>query len=89
MQAARADKRALVFYWGDIDKFGHVHGCDSQVDAALEETDTQLRRLAERLPADASLTVTADRGMVDIPFADRIDLAPGMPELDDGVVAIN
>ena len=89
VRAVRAEQRALVFlYWGDIDKFGHVHGCDSpEWTAALEEADTQLRRLAEQLPADASLTVTADHGMVDIPFADRIDLARDA-ELDEGVGAI-
>lgn len=84
----RRHPRGLVYlYWGDIDKAGHECGCDSpQWTAALEEADTELRRLAEQLPADTSLHVTADHGMVDVPFEQRTDLA-GDPELDAGILA--
>ena len=41
----------------------------------MEEVDAELRRLAERLPAHASMHVTADHGMVDVPFGQRLDLA--------------
>lgn len=80
---------ALVYlYWGAIDKTGHEFGCESpQWTVELEETDRELRRLAERLPPGCSMTITADHGMVDIPFADRIDLGAD-PELADGVRAI-
>ncbi|MBK6887494.1 MAG: alkaline phosphatase family protein [Tetrasphaera sp.] len=82
-------QQALAYlYWGDIDKAGHETGCDSLPwTRALEEADTHLGRLAERLPADASLHVTADHGMVDVPFDQRIDLATDR-ELDAGIVAI-
>lgn len=73
----RAHPGALVYlYWGDIDKAGHELGCAStKWTTMLEEADAHLRRLAEQLPGDTALHVTADHGMVDVPFADRIDLA--------------
>lgn len=72
-----AGRGGLVYvYWGDLDKAGHVHGCDSwEWTQELESVDTFARRLAEGLPRDALLAVTADHGMVDVPFADRLDLA--------------
>lgn len=84
----RRHDRALVYlYWGDIDKAGHEAGCDSpQWVAALEEADAQLGRLAGQLPADTCLHVTADHGMVDVPFDQRVDLAADR-ELDAGIVA--
>jgi hypothetical protein len=67
----------LVYvYWGDLDKAGHVHGAGSwEWTQELEQVDAFARRLAEGLPRDALLAVTADHGMVDVPFADRLDLA--------------
>lgn len=84
--AVRREPRVLVYlYWGEVDKVGHTFGCDSpQWGVALEEVDAALRRLAEQLPAHASLHVTADHGMVDVPFEQRIDLA-GDPELAAGL----
>ena len=84
--ALRAQPRSLVYlYWGDIDKIGHVHGSDSrQWVEELEEVDAQLARLATLLPADTSLHVTADHGMVDVPLDARPDLAADA-ELDAGV----
>jgi hypothetical protein len=72
-----AGRGGLVYvYWGDLDKAGHVHGCDSwEWTQELESVDAFARRLAEGLPRDALLVVTADHGMVDVPFADRLDLA--------------
>lgn len=77
LSALRADPRALVYlYWGDLDRTGHVHGCDSwQWGDELEHVDRELRRLAGRLPDDCSLTVVADHGMVDIPLDARTDVA--------------
>lgn len=76
----------LVYvYWGEVDKAGHLHGCDSwQWTQELELVDTYARRLAEGLPRDALLVVTADHGMVDVPFDERIDLAHE-PDLNAGV----
>ena len=74
--AVRATTRSLVYlYWGDVDKIGHVHGCQSwQWGDEVESVDSALRQLAARVPDDTSVVVTADHGMVDVPFADRIDL---------------
>ncbi len=75
--AVRASRRALVYlYWGDLDKVGHVHGCESwQWGDELEAVDVGLRDLARRVPDDTAVYVTADHGMVDAPHALRIDLA--------------
>nr|WP_306302368.1 nucleotide pyrophosphatase/phosphodiesterase family protein [Kineosphaera limosa] len=84
----RADQpsRALVYlYWGELDKVGHVHGCDSwQWGDELESLDRELAGLARRLPRETSLYVTADHGMVDVPFEHRLDVAHE-PDLDAGV----
>jgi hypothetical protein len=77
LAAVRSAPRALVhLYWGELDKIGHVHGCDSwQWGDELESVDRELARLAARLPDDCSLTVTADHGMVDSPHDLRLDVA--------------
>lgn len=74
---ARTGMPSLTYlYWGDLDKVGHVHGCDSwQWGDELETIDRQLARLADGLPSDCSLTITADHGMVDVPMHHRLDLA--------------
>jgi hypothetical protein len=84
--AARATKSALVYlYWGDVDRTGHQYGCDSlQWGEAVEHLDAELRRLRASLPADTSLTVTADHGMVDVPDAAKTDIATDA-ELRDGI----
>ncbi|MDE9366797.1 alkaline phosphatase family protein [Luteipulveratus sp. YIM 133132] len=77
LSAVRKDSRALVYlYWGELDRTGHVHGCQSrQWGEELEHIDRELRRLSDRLPRDCSLTVVADHGMIDIPMDARIDVA--------------
>lgn len=77
--AVRSAPRTLVYvYWGDVDKVGHVHGCDSYAwTDELEAVDLAVRTLAARLPADALLLVTADHGMVDVPADGRLDLGAG------------
>lgn len=84
--AVRRTHRSLVYlYWGDVDKVGHVYGCQSwQWGDEVESVDRALARLADLVPDDTSIVVTADHGMVDIPHADRIDLAHE-PELMQGV----
>lgn len=95
-QGVRATLRALAtmqrgiayLYWGELDRSGHMFGVDStEWITELENVDAELRRLAERLPGHTSLTITADHGMVDVPFADRLDLATD-PQLADGIRAI-
>jgi hypothetical protein len=77
LAAVRASKRALVYlYWGELDKVGHVHGCQSwEWGEELELIDRGIARLAAGVPSDTSVQVTADHGMVDAPHALRIDLA--------------
>jgi hypothetical protein len=77
VRAVRASRRSLVYvYWGDLDKVGHVHGCQSwEWGEELSRIDEAVRRLTEGLPSDATLHVTADHGMVDVAMADRLDLA--------------
>lgn len=85
-RACAATRRSLVYlYWGDVDRSGHQHGCQSwQWGEAVELLDAELRRLRAVLPADASLTVTADHGMVDVPDSGKTDVARDA-ELRDGV----
>jgi hypothetical protein len=84
--AVRESKRSLVYlYWGEVDKIGHVHGCQSwQWGDEVEAVDAALARLAARVPDDTSIVITADHGMVDVPFEARIDLALE-PELMHGI----
>ena len=77
LDAVRASKRALVYlYWGELDKVGHVHGCQSwEWGDELELIDRSIARLVAGVPSNTSVFVTADHGMVDAPHALRIDLA--------------
>ncbi|WP_263165087.1 alkaline phosphatase family protein [Streptomyces sp. SCSIO ZS0520] len=72
-----ADDRALVYtYYSELDGAGHRFGVDSEPwRAQLRYVDSLVRRLAEQLPPRSALYVTADHGMVDIPFDEqhRID----------------
>jgi len=78
--------RSLVYlYWGELDGAGHAHGWrSSQWTRELRYLDREIARLALRLPTGAVLVITADHGMVDVPHADRVDLAE-YPELAAGV----
>jgi hypothetical protein len=82
-------ERALVYgYHPDVDRAGHQFGVDSpQWRAAVVEVDDLVRRIAERLPADAALLVTADHGQVDVPPERRFDL-DGDPRLRAGVTHV-
>ena len=86
LAAVRASKRALVYlYWGELDKVGHVHGCQSlEWGDELELIDRAMARLAAGVPSDTAVHVTADHGMVDVPHDLRIDLAHD-PELAHGI----
>ena len=77
LAAVRASKRALVYlYWGQLDKVGHVHGCQSwEWGEELELIDRSIARLVAGVPSDTSVHITADHGMVDAPHELRIDLA--------------
>lgn len=85
----RAPGRRLVyFYWGNLDKMGHVHGVDSwEWLSELEAVDAALHSLAQSLKPDTGLFITADHGMVDVPHESRLDLAEH-PELRSGLVGV-
>ncbi|GAA0336829.1 alkaline phosphatase family protein [Streptomyces olivoreticuli] len=72
-----ADDRALVYtYYSDVDGKGHRFGVDSdEWRGQLMYVDRLAQRLAEQLPPRSALYVTADHGMIDIPFdpESRID----------------
>ncbi len=73
---SEADRGLTYLYWGDLDKTGHVHGAASwQWGEELTAIDGALQRCVEALPAGTTMYVTADHGMVDIPYAVRVDLA--------------
>ncbi|MFV0463260.1 MAG: alkaline phosphatase family protein [Nostocoides sp.] len=86
LAAVRADRRALVYlYWGDLDKKGHVEGAGSwQWGDELSAIDRELARLVEQVPSDTAVHITADHGMVDVPFDRRVDLADEA-DLDAGI----
>ncbi|HEU5271304.1 MAG TPA: nucleotide pyrophosphatase/phosphodiesterase family protein [Jatrophihabitans sp.] len=87
--AARSGRPSLIYcYYSELDLIGHGRGCHSEawrLQLALIDRAAQL--LAERLPDDALLLVTADHGMVDVPDAAKVDY-DAEPELSDGVEAI-
>ncbi len=70
-------RSALMYlYWGQIDKVGHVYGCDSwQWADELSAVDGAMQQLVARLGPNTLVVVTADHGMVDVPFENRLDLA--------------
>ncbi|WP_327190758.1 alkaline phosphatase family protein [Streptomyces xinghaiensis] len=69
--------RSLVYtYYSEVDGKGHRHGTGSgEWLAELAYVDRLAQRLAEQLPPRSALYITADHGMVDIPFDEesRID----------------
>jgi hypothetical protein len=84
--AVRAPTPNLVYcYISDLDAIGHVRGWRSEawrVQVAM--IDHAVAMLADRLPSDAQLIVTADHGMVDVADDDKIDY-DAEPELSAGV----
>lgn len=92
VSVARRAPRCLVYlYWGDVDRIGHERGVASeQWRAEVESVDAALKQLARRLPAGTLIVVTADHGMLDVPFDKRVDLVDDTPiaaELRRGVKA--
>lgn len=83
--ALRQGDRSLVYaYHADLDTTGHVRGPGSQAwQLELANVDRAAQAIAERLPEDGILLVTADHGMVALD--DRVDFDTD-PILRDGVV---
>jgi hypothetical protein len=86
LDALRSAPRTLVYvYWGDVDKIGHIKGAGSwEWGEELSKVDAAVQRLVAGLPHDAALHLTADHGMLDVPFIQRVDVA-AEPELALGV----
>lgn len=75
----------VYLYWGELDSTGHGQGCGSwQWGEQLASVDAELARLAVAAPKGTDVYLTADHGMVDVPFEARLDLATE-PELVAGV----
>ncbi|MFI1929393.1 MULTISPECIES: alkaline phosphatase family protein [unclassified Streptomyces] len=76
-QRLAAGDRSLVYtYYSEVDGKGHRFGTDSDAwRGQLMYVDGLARRLAEQLPQRSALYITADHGMIDIPFDEqsRID----------------
>ncbi|MBD0707678.1 MULTISPECIES: alkaline phosphatase family protein [unclassified Streptomyces] len=75
-QLAAGDRALVYTYYSELDGAGHRFGIDSDAwRGQLMCVDRLVRRLAEQLPPRSALYVTADHGMVDIPFDEqhRID----------------
>jgi hypothetical protein len=89
VEGLMAGRPALVYvYFGEVDRAGHVNGCGSdQQLAQLAISDQLAARIAEALPGDAVLYITADHGMLDIPGHRRIDADRTM-ELSEGVAVL-
>ncbi|MGW7314964.1 alkaline phosphatase family protein [Streptomyces sp. NPDC054854] len=76
IQLAAAERSLVYTYYSELDGAGHRHGVDSDAwRGQLMFVDRLVRRLAEQLPPRTALYVTADHGMVDVPFDEdsRID----------------
>lgn len=84
--ALSSSPRSLVYaYHGDVDRTGHDYGIDSpQWREAVADVDRMIRMIAEGLPPDAALLITADHGQLNIPADRRIDMAND-PRLRAGV----
>ncbi|GGZ46420.1 alkaline phosphatase family protein [Streptomyces inusitatus] len=75
-QLAAGDRSLVYTYYSEVDGKGHGFGVDSDAwRGQLMYVDRLVQRLAEQLPPRAALYVTADHGMIDIPFDEesRID----------------
>lgn len=75
-QLGAADRSLVYTYYSEVDGKGHRFGVDSEEwRDQLRYVDRLAQRLAEQLPPRAALYVTADHGMIDIPFdpESRID----------------
>ncbi|MFF0449253.1 alkaline phosphatase family protein [Streptomyces sp. NPDC004609] len=75
-QLAEGDRSLVYTYYSEVDGMGHRYGVDSDAwRGQLMYVDRLAQRLAEQLPPRAALYITADHGMIDIPFDEesRID----------------
>jgi predicted AlkP superfamily pyrophosphatase or phosphodiesterase len=77
-------------YFAEVDGAGHRFGVDSDAwRGQLMYADRLVQRLAEQLPPRSALYITADHGMIDVPFDEehRIDFDEDW-ELSAGVALL-
>ncbi|WP_438485464.1 alkaline phosphatase family protein [Streptomyces sp. S186] len=68
-QLAAGDRSLVYTYYSEVDAKGHRYGVDSDAwRGQLLYVDRLAQRLAEQLPPRSALYITADHGMIDIPF---------------------
>ncbi|HEX6197393.1 MAG TPA: nucleotide pyrophosphatase/phosphodiesterase family protein [Jiangellaceae bacterium] len=85
VDALRPEPSLVYVYDGDLDYTGHQSGCGSAAwRYELMILDRFAEELYDALPAGTALVVTADHGMVDVPFENRIDV-DDVPALREGV----
>ncbi|UYB39521.1 alkaline phosphatase family protein [Streptomyces sp. Je 1-4] len=75
-QLAAGDRSLVYTYYSEVDGKGHRYGVNSDAwRGQLMYVDRLAQRLAEQLPPRSALYITADHGMIDIPFdpESRID----------------
>ena len=88
-EACDRGHRSLVYvYVSALDLVGHMRGPNADAWCSqLAIVDRIAAEIARRLPSEATLFVTADHGMVDVPDDAKID-ADATPSLLDGVMAL-
>ncbi|MEU2729421.1 nucleotide pyrophosphatase/phosphodiesterase family protein [Streptomyces griseoviridis] len=75
-ELAAGDRSLVYTYYAELDGAGHRFGVASDTwRGQLMYVDRLVQRLAEQLPPRSALYVTADHGMIDVPFDEdhRID----------------
>ncbi|GHF74443.1 alkaline phosphatase family protein [Streptomyces thermodiastaticus] len=75
-QLAAGDRSLVYTYYSELDGAGHRYGVDSDTwRGQLMTVDRLAQRLADQLPPRSVLYVTADHGMIDVPYDEqhRID----------------
>jgi hypothetical protein len=88
-EAVEVGNRSLVYvYVSALDLVGHMRGPDSDAwSVQLAIVDRIAAELADRLPAEARMFVTADHGMVRVPEEAKVDVE-STPLLQHGVAAL-
>ena len=87
--ASQHGHRSLVYvYVSALDLVGHMRGPDTDAwRAQLGIVDRIAEQLADRLPSETTMYVTADHGMVLVPEDAKVDFDANVT-LQDGVVAL-
>jgi hypothetical protein len=88
LQNTAPASRLVYGYLPDVDRAGHDFGIGTpEWRTAAADADRLITRLADGLPPDSALVVTADHGQLDIPADRRVDLDQD-PRLTAGVAIV-